>query len=320
MAEPTEEVGDRMTPGPRTAAPPRSYRSLMRQISSIVEATVVVSASLIIAACSLALGVLATDPELGEEWTGGLRPIQFYKELEAERLDAYTGLFAVAHNSGDDVGSTLEALSYGADVIEVDVIAVDGRLYAAHGPPVRWIGQTLFRGPPLERIWLAAAGADAVKLDLKESSPAFVDLVIRFLETRRGQRQVIVVSPSPDVLRLFAERHPEALRFLSVGSTEQFRRLEEDTEVIAVIDGVSVSERLLTKDRAAWLEERSILTSAWTVNDLDRVNELVERGVDAITTDNLAIMKLLGGQQRGERWLTRLRPGLPLAPTPSTNR
>ncbi len=59
----------------------------------------------------------------------------------------------------------------------------------------------------------------------------------------------------------------------------------------------------MTEETGRWLESTGLLVLAWTVNDLARLNELVQLGVDAITTDNLAIMELLGGQQRQEAWL-----------------
>ena len=279
-----------------------------RRGAQIAEGLVITAAVLVIAGCLVVLGVLVLDPERGEEWTTGLSPVQFYRELDAELLDDYVGTLGVAHNSGDSVGATLEALGRDADVVEVDVVSLDGRLYAAHGAPVTWIGDRLFRGPPLERIWVASAAADAIKLDLKEDSPAFHELVLRFLAERRGHRRVIVVSPDPGVLRLFAEREPDVLRFLGIGSADRFGAIEEDPTLAAVLDGVSVRHGLIDQERAAWLEGRGLFTLAWTVNDLARVNELVLLGVDAITTDNLAIMTLLGGQERGEHPLDRLRP------------
>lgn len=282
-------------------------RQHLRRIPRFVEGAVVGAALVVIAASVSTLWVLAFDSELGEEWTSGLRPVQFYREFEAELLDDYAEVFAVAHNSGDEVAATLDAVAAGADVIEVDVIAIDGQLYAAHGSPPFWIGESFFRGPPLSRVWAASAGADAIKLDLKGSSTSFLEAVFRFLEVRRGQRMVIVVSGDPDVLRSFASREPEVYRFYGIGNDNRYRLLEEDPHFAEIVDGVSIRHSLLDEDRAAWLQERDILTLAWTVNTLERVNELVALGVDAVTTDNLAIMGLLGGQQRGERRLARLR-------------
>jgi hypothetical protein len=279
-----------------------------RRVAGYAEGVVVAAALAVIGGCLVVLGVLAFDPERGEAWTSGLRPVQYFRELEAELLDDYEGVFAVAHNSGDRVDATLEAIGYGADVIEVDVVSLDGQLYGAHGMPVPWIGGAVFRAPLLARIWIASAGAGAIKLDLKERSPAFQELVLQFLADRRGQRRVIVVSDDPGVLRRFAEREPDVLRFLGIGSADRLRLLDGDPAFAALVDGVSIRQTLVDEERAAWLEERGLLTLAWTVNDLERVNELVRLGVDGITTDNLAIMQLLGGRQRGNHPLDRLRP------------
>lgn len=296
----------------KPAAPARTvWARRARRAVAIAEGLVVVAALLVIAACLALLRVLIFDPERGEDWTSGLRPVQFYRELDAELLDDYAEVFAVAHNSGDSIDATLEALIHDAEVIEVDVVSLDGRLYAAHGSPYPWIGGAVFRGPPLARVWIASAGAAAIKLDLKESSAAFHELLLDFLANRRGQRRVIVVSGNPDVLRLIAEREPAVLRVFGAGDGDRLRLIDEDPAFAAIVDGVSIRHTLIDEERAAWLEERELLTLAWTVNDLARVNELVRLGVDGITTDNLAIMKLLGGQQRPEHPLDRLRAPLP---------
>jgi len=41
------------------------------------------------------------------------------------------------------------------------------------------------------------------------------------------------------------------------------------------------------------------------VNDLERANELIRMGVDGITSDNLAIVSLFGGEAQGKQ---ELRP------------
>lgn len=292
-----------------------------RRAISVVEMAIVASASAVIVVCTVVLGVLVFDEGRGEQWTSGLRPVQFFQEFEAELLDDYTNVFGVAHNSGDTIPTTFEAITYGADVIEVDVVSLNGRLYAAHDVPATWFGDSLFRGPPLEQIWIASAAADVIKLDLKESSPAFTELVLDFLLDRRGQRTVIVVSNDATLLGRFAEKAPTVLRFYSIGSARAYERMQDDSGLTATLDGVSIRHSLLDDGRASWLEDQELITLAWTVNDLERVNELVLLGVDAITTDNLAIVKLLGGQQRGERRLERRRafePAPGLTPSPLT--
>jgi glycerophosphoryl diester phosphodiesterase len=82
--------------------------------------------------------------------------------------------------------------------------------------------------------------------------------------------------------------------------------LRSNPDRLSLIDGVTIRHTLLDEDAARWLREQHLIVLAWTVNDLPRTNELVRYGVDAITTDNLAIMELLGGQRRGENRLSRL--------------
>lgn len=288
----------------------------LRVAIGVGEGIAVVVSLAVIGVSLLVLWVLVTDSPRGEGWTSGLRPVQFYDELEADLLDDYASTFAVAHNSGDTVDSTLEALFYGADVIEVDVVSLDGRLYAAHDSPPIWIGDNVFRGPPLQRIWIASAGAKAIKFDLKESSPEFVNLLLEFLEDRRGQRMVMIASGNINLLRTVAEREPGVLRIFSPGTGARLKQLEEDPGVLEVIHGVSLRHELIEEERAAWLQEHHLLTIAWTVNDLERVNELVLLGVDAITTDNLAIMRLLGDQDRNHLGLEGIldRVPAPVAP------
>jgi hypothetical protein len=282
-----------------------------------LETFVVIASIAVIAGCLYIFWVLVTDPERGEVWTSGLHPAHFYRDLDAELLDDYANTFVVGHNSGDRIDSALQAIYYGADVIEVDVVAVNGRLYAGHDAPPTWIGDNLFRGPPLDRIWVAASGAQAVKLDLKESSPAFVALVMDFLAQHRGQRQVIVVSGDPAVLRRIGEQEPSVFRLLGIGSEPRLESIFENPELVDGLDGVSIRESLITGERMEWLADHHLLTFAWTVNDLKRVNELVLLGVDAITTDNLAIMRLLGGRSGSEPSLER-KPAAQPSPAAAT--
>lgn len=289
-----------------------------RRAGHLAEMAVVVVSLAVIVACLVVLGVLAFDPERGETWTSGLRPTQFFQELDTDLLDDYVGVVGVAHNSGDRVDATLEAIAYDADVIEVDVVSFDGQLYASHGVPIPVIGGSVFRGPPLAKIWIASAGAGAIKLDLKESSPAFQERLFSFLANRQGQRRVLVVSDNPSLLQRLAEREPSAFRIFSVGSADRLRLLDDDPAFAAILDGVSIRESLIDEEHAARLKARGLLIMAWTVNDLERVNELVRLGVDGITTDNLAILQLLGSQHHGGHPLDRLRRSRSASPPGSS--
>jgi hypothetical protein len=263
-------------------------------------------ASLVSAVSLLLLGMFAFNPHGAEEFTTGRRPGQFYQVFDNdERMfpdTSYGNILGVAHNSGGSIETTLEALIFGADVIEVDVVEIDGVLYSAHTPPLPlpFLGPRFFRGPSLERVWTASYRADAMMLDLKDTSPDYVDLVARFLNSRSPGRDVIVGSRSVDVLHTLREQAPEAILLLSVSDAGTFEDLQANSALQDAIDGVTIRESLLDVDMAYWLENHNLLIIAWTVNDIQRVNELVRLGVDGITTDNLALITLLGTQQAGD--------------------
>lgn len=270
----------------------------------IAVAAVVISGSLYL------LAWLAFDPLTAEEWTTGLQPTLFQSTIDPELLNfsdaAYASVFGVAHNSGGSLQATLEALIYGADVIEIDVVEIDGTLYSAHSSPLPFVGKEWFRGPRLDTIWTAAFGAEAVSLDLKESSPAYVALVGDFLATRAPYRKIIVTGRDSSVLAALRQRAPDVVYLLSVPNHEFLdRELRDNAATREAIDGVTIQESALDDETIAWLGEQRLLVFAWTVNDLERVNELIGLGVDGITTDSIAILTLLGGQDRGERDLVQ---------------
>jgi len=246
----------------------------------------------------------ALENEAAQFISGG-DPEQFYKELEVELLDDYGDVFGIAHNSGNTINATVEALAYDADIIEIDVVLVQGQLHAAHWSPFRFIGSRFFRGPTLDEVWGAAAQAEVIKLDLKRASTELVNSLITFLASRqRANNEVVVVSDKPEALVLLSQHELTVIRMLSVKDSNVLRELPSDGELLRVINGVSVRHDLLTMDSVGSLKEKGLIVFAWTVNDPERMNELVAYGVDGIVTDNLAILQLLGAQERGE---TKLR-------------
>jgi hypothetical protein len=292
MTNPSPDVTIRPVPGGGWAS-----------VRRFVQRTLIVISSVVIAISVVALGFLVFFPTTAAEYTSGLRPSLFYAELPsdliADDLD-YASVIGIAHNSGDSVQATLAALAGGADAIEMDVVSLNGRLYSSHGSPLPLIGPAAFRGPSVEEIWAAAAQTDLVQFDLKESSTEFLELVKDFIVTHQEEHQIVVSSDDPDSLRYLADRPPGVLLFRSVGDQQDLTSLQEDPELAALIDGVTIRNDLVDEETARWMTEHDLHMIVWTVNDLGRANELVDLGVDGITTDNLALLGLFGGQQRGE--------------------
>lgn len=250
------------------------------------------------------IGFLAFNlfwPEHVTTLTVGVIPRQYYSEFDAEPLPSYDGTHGIGHNTGDSLDKIAAAVDAGAQGIEIDVIEYRGDLYARHNLPVTFFGEFGFRPIRLEEAFEAAT-TEVVQLDLKDTSPRFLTMLVDFLNRHEGDRRIILVSSwDVDVLKRVQQDTPWVGRLLSVGSRDTLDALLVDYESIQqdrLLNGVTVAHDLLDAPTVAWLKERELLIFAWTVENLSRVNELTLLGVDAIVTDNLAILNLLRVQSR----------------------
>jgi glycerophosphoryl diester phosphodiesterase len=219
-------------------------------------------------------------------------------------------VLGIAHNAGNSVVSTQVALAHGADVMEIDVSAIDGKLYAAHASPPGWFPSRAYSGLTLGQAWMQATNARYIQLDLKDTSSATTRLVADFLERHKGERRVFLSSKSYRALEAVHERSEDVGLILSLSTGSELRALLEAPERVEILTGVSVRATLLDAETMAWFKERGLLVIAWTVNDVDRLNDLVALGIDAVSTDNLAILDALhwAGQRRDVVNMGRLFP------------
>jgi hypothetical protein len=228
-------------------------------------------------------------------------PVLFYEPLDGDSLDDYQGILAIGHNSGNRPHTGNRAIEYQADAIEIDVRLVRGRLEAAHSTP-DWYSRSYFTSAhSLDQVWETANGASAINLDLKQSSTAFLDKLFGFLRAHEDPgTHVVLTSRSLNALERASEDYPAATRMLSVAGRQQLQRVLDEPDTRQFADGVSVRADLLDEETAFRLEEQGLLTFAWVVNDLATLNQLVEWGVDGVTTDNLAIIELVtSGRSEG---------------------
>lgn len=235
-----------------------------------------------------------------EEQLFGHKTTYFYGEPTVPPLADYGLVFSVGHNAGSSLETTREAIANGADVIEIDVASMNNTLVSAHVSPPAVVGSIVFRGPTLESVWRAAEGASVIQLDLKESTPAFRKRVVSFLARHAGEHTVMVATTDEVMLRLLEEQAPDVLRFLSVADGGRLWSLYNDADLVDLIDGVTIRYQLVSADSVSRLKDLDLIVLAWTVNDLTTVNGFVALGVDGISTNNLAIMDLLGGLESGE--------------------
>ena len=89
---------------------------------------------------------------------------------------------------------------------------------------------------------------------------------------------------------------PDATLLLSVPDEGTFVGMQESDVLLRNIDGITARESIITPEIALWLSERDKQLFAWTVNDIERTNELLQYGVTGITTENLALLTLFDEQ------------------------
>jgi glycerophosphoryl diester phosphodiesterase len=149
--------------------------------------------------------------------------------------------------------------------------------------------------PPqlLAAAWNDARAAAYVQLDLKTGAPELAPMLLDFLAERSSLAKVIVSGPELDVLNQVAAAYPEIDTVLSIGSLCRMAIVQSDPESLQALRGVSVRASLLDGEVVTGFHDRGLFVLAWTVDDPSGLNRLMALGVDAIATNNLAIIEQL---------------------------
>jgi glycerophosphoryl diester phosphodiesterase len=245
-------------------------------------------------AAAMVAGVIAWPH--GQRYVGAAPPLQFDGAIDVTLPGgAEAQVVGIAHNAGNNLRTLREAIANRADVVEIDVISARGRLVAGREiEPLPGLARLLFRGPSLQEAWDAASQAWLLKLDLKQSDPAFLDQLVAFLSSRAGLRPVMVSSPDRVALLLLHDRLPTVTLVSSVPDPAALNRLQSDPALVSAIAGLSAFESLVDANLVAWAHQRDLKVIAWTVDGGARLAELVQLGVDGITSANLAVLRALG--------------------------
>src|SRR5262249_30509857 len=92
--------------------------------------------------------------------------------------------------------------------------------------------------------------------------------------------------------------HPEMMLFHSIGSEKNLRdvwpRLQE-----RVHDAVSIHRRLLSADRVRDLRGVVDVIATWPINDDAHLEQVLSWGVDAVISDDLAILGRISRERQG---------------------
>lgn len=224
----------------------------------------------------------------------------------APAIGAFAGSRAepmlIAHQAGNSLSNLKDALTFSADLVEVDLWVHNGRLEARHerrvaGVPLlfeKWY----LRFAPLHPFGLAeliagVGGRAGVFLDLKNDGEGAATLIRRSIVAAGSPIRIAASAQQWAILRSIARVVPEVDLFYSVDVRAKLDLF------LAVADrdmrprGISCNHALLTEARVQALKRRNLMVVAWTVDDPARGAELVSWGVDALTTNNLAGMRAL---------------------------
>jgi glycerophosphoryl diester phosphodiesterase len=209
----------------------------------------------------------------------------------------------IAHAAGNASGVAKDAIANGADLVEVDLWVHGNTMQARHERalyplPVffeKWYLRIAPRRPfDLTRLLTETAGDTPVFLDLKNGPGEVAARLIRRALNECGPGEVVFASSQLwHVLRAVRREAPQVALLYSVDVAAKLALFKSVARREPLARGLSCNERLLTRAIVRDLKCLGILVVAWTVDDLDRVRELLSWGVDAITTHRVAETRAL---------------------------
>lgn len=210
----------------------------------------------------------------------------------------------IAHGGGNGPALARRALAAAAaDFLEVDLWVRRGRFEARHerhlpGPlPVLYERWYLRPAPRpvyrLEDLLLACHGRAGVFLDLKNAPHAAPGLVRRALAGPGGREaRVAASSTNWPLLRAVKAARPDLALYYSVDTPAQLDLFRSVAERDPLPAGVSCRHSLLSERAIARFHADGLAVVAWTVDEAERARALARWGVDAITTNRAAAMRV----------------------------
>ena len=107
------------------------------------------------------------------------------------------------------------------------------------------------------------------------------------------------------ILTGITSEHPEIEPILSIGSASAMSAAIVDPHALSSLTGVSVRASLLDDATVTFFQSMGLRVLAWTVDDAAGLGRMLDLGVDAVVTNNLAIVYALSGSIRepGVAWL-----------------
>ncbi len=207
----------------------------------------------------------------------------------------------IAHGGGNDPAAAAAAIEARADLLEVDLWLHRGRFEARHERRIRFfpfLVETWYlkRLPSahfgLEELLDLAAGTGAgILLDLKDGGDGTAAALHRLLRALQHHPPVLASSQSWAILRALHDLIPAVDLLYSIDVRAKLDLFLSVAERDPLPRGVSCRHTLLSRPIVEELRRRGLAVIAWTVDDLERAQELADWGVDGITTHRVAELR-----------------------------
>ncbi|MCC6897807.1 MAG: glycerophosphodiester phosphodiesterase [Polyangiaceae bacterium] len=210
--------------------------------------------------------------------------------LEADLHSTADGEIVCMHDAEvdrtTDGAGPLHALSL-ADLKQLDAgfhFTPDGGAtypFRAKGVTVPTLGEVLDAHP--DAWWT---------FEIKQLKPSIVDSVIAVLDSRGATARTVLVSFSDDVVHEIRQKRPDILTGMGAGEMLQLNGVSDETESdyepptrIVQPPSHTVSAELMARANRLGLR-----IHAWTVNDREEMEALLDLGTHGIMTDDPALL------------------------------
>lgn len=213
--------------------------------------------------------------------------------VDAIELDAHAssdGVVVVIHDS--EVDRTTDGVGDVSSFTLAELRALDaGYDFSTDGGathPYRGTGVVI---PTLEEV-LSAHGDQQFILEIKQLDPPIVDSVLAVLDATGTADRVMLASIFDDVVQEVRAKRPEQMTSMGAGESLEFANLTPEAEsgYVPPAPALQGPENLVTAEIMGLAERTDVAVHAWTVNESERMAELLAIHVHGVITDDPATL------------------------------
>ena len=220
--------------------------------------------------------------------------------LEMDLRATADGAIVVLHDSTVDRTTDGKGRVDGLSLEELSSLDAGYRWSRDGGRSFPFRGQNI-RVPTLEEVFKRLPNA-RMNIELKQSGWVFAEAVCALVGRSGMAQKVLAASVDDGTLKAFREACPEVATSMSAREARFF--LVTAGVYTPAAPALQIPDRLgdhvlATPSVIAAAHGRNVVLHVWTVNDAERMRELVRLGVDGIITDRPDVLLALRRDSRG---------------------